>query len=90
MHNLRIYYVLPVARAELANKTQVIIHINIIRNLHHSWCHENGSFSVHSFNQHYLSISQYTSLVCLANPAVFRKTRFYTYILPLHGTPRAR
>ena len=26
----------------------------------YSWYHENGSFSVHSFNQHYLSIAQFT------------------------------
>ena len=25
-----------------------------------SWCHENGSFNIHSFNQHYLSIQQKT------------------------------
>ena len=26
----------------------------------YSWHNENGSFSVHSFNQHYLSIAQFT------------------------------
>ena len=35
------------------------------------WYHENGSFSVNSFNEHYLSISQYTTQV--AEGTVFRK-----------------
>ena len=31
-----------------------------INNFRYSWCHENGSFSVQTFNQHYLPIPQYT------------------------------
>ena len=33
------------------------------------WCHENGSFSALSFNQHYLSIPQYR----VAGETVFSK-----------------
>ena len=42
-----------------------------IKLLTYRWYHENGSFSVNSFNEHYLSISQYTTQV--AEGTVFRK-----------------
>ena len=31
--------------------------------LRYSWFHENGSFSVHNYNEHYLSIPEYTGTV---------------------------
>ena len=39
-----------------SEKEKVVQHPGIL--VLYSWCHENGAFSVHSFNQHYLSIPQ--------------------------------
>ena len=43
--------------------TQVRVDLIVIGELgllFESWFHENGSFSVHVFNEHYLAIQQYT------------------------------
>ena len=33
---------------------------SVRQTMYYSWCHENGSLSLHSFNQHNLSVPQYT------------------------------
>ena len=38
----------------------LLYNYNSLNWTNYSWCHENGSFSVHTCNQHYLSTPQYT------------------------------